>query len=538
METLIRDGTYLNNKHEENFVLALIKDLEHFLSKQEQINKQTQQVFFLPPLPPRFRFLTHQTVESVFFGRLATKSVGESDDRQTAIYCSFDSGPTRGQTRPLSAAAMKEEEKTTKKARKTGVAVYQPPHRRENSNLASTSDLKASVAKNDKNHEKIRNDSELRSPGSPSQGKVRRPDMVVYVPKARRSLEARCSSLALNQENLEFSKSSDHIEDGSSLKIAKEELTKSNTNENNKVSEKLIEVEDALIDSKTETLITIKEASASAAESGNNKSDLVASPTWKNFEKKSSRSRKTSFVPVEEQVNQPTFDPPKPLRKPSINYHGSEINEPSEVWRVEVSELYNGCADVSEPHGSSGYSSADSDKKEEIKGTIASLEEVDAEKLKLANEVFDSESRDFDQLDKKEEDDSWDIMFNDQGEPVKPEVLEELSMALGKTVEVNKPKVDYLSFVPSIADETQFDEELSHVVEFYDFSPSIKTEDLLVIFGGIRQHGGNASFEIKWVDDTHALGVFSSPAAANKKMAAKQREDAWEGHFSPNDPLS
>ena len=32
--------------------------------------------------------------------------------------------------------------------------------------------------------------------------KVRRPDMVVYVPKARRSLEARCSSLALNQENL------------------------------------------------------------------------------------------------------------------------------------------------------------------------------------------------------------------------------------------------------------------------------------------------------------------------------------------------
>lgn len=49
------------------------------------------------------------------------------------------------------------------------------------------------------------------------------------------------------------------------------------------------------------------------------------------------------------------------------------------------------------------------------------------------------------------------------------------------------------------------DDAYSHVVEIYDFPPEFKTQDLMNVLSAYK------NFEIKWVDDTHALGVFSSP---------------------------
>lgn len=45
------------------------------------------------------------------------------------------------------------------------------------------------------------------------------------------------------------------------------------------------------------------------------------------------------------------------------------------------------------------------------------------------------------------------------------------------------------------------------VIEIYDFPAEFKTSDLMNIFAAYR----NKNFQIKWVDDTHALGVFPSP---------------------------
>ncbi|XP_070815387.1 R3H and coiled-coil domain-containing protein 1 [Chaetodon trifascialis] len=53
-------------------------------------------------------------------------------------------------------------------------------------------------------------------------------------------------------------------------------------------------------------------------------------------------------------------------------------------------------------------------------------------------------------------------------------------------------------------------DEFRHVIEIYDFPALFKTDDLLDAFTEYSDGG----MKIKWVDNTHALGVFSSESAA------------------------
>ncbi|XP_022600730.1 R3H and coiled-coil domain-containing protein 1 [Seriola dumerili] len=53
-------------------------------------------------------------------------------------------------------------------------------------------------------------------------------------------------------------------------------------------------------------------------------------------------------------------------------------------------------------------------------------------------------------------------------------------------------------------------DEFRHVIEIYDFPPIFKTDDLLDAFTEYSDGG----MKIKWVDNTHALGVFSNESAA------------------------
>ncbi|KAM9757892.1 R3H and coiled-coil domain-containing protein 1 [Menidia menidia] len=53
-------------------------------------------------------------------------------------------------------------------------------------------------------------------------------------------------------------------------------------------------------------------------------------------------------------------------------------------------------------------------------------------------------------------------------------------------------------------------DDFRHVIEIYDFPAALKTENLLEAFAEYSDGG----MKITWVDDTHALGVFSSEAAA------------------------
>lgn len=76
------------------------------------------------------------------------------------------------------------------------------------------------------------------------------------------------------------------------------------------------------------------------------------------------------------------------------------------------------------------------------------------------------------------------------------------------SVTIEKPQSDYRSYQSRVELMTSgaADDEFSHVLEIYNFPAEFKTSDLYAVFSPYMKGG----FEIKWVDDTHALGVFSS----------------------------
>ncbi|PKK17006.1 hypothetical protein A306_00000223, partial [Columba livia] len=77
------------------------------------------------------------------------------------------------------------------------------------------------------------------------------------------------------------------------------------------------------------------------------------------------------------------------------------------------------------------------------------------------------------------------------------------------------PRFNYYGAEPAVPDLS--DAELPHVIEIYDFPSDFRTEDLMRVFCSYQKKG----FDIKWVDDTHALGIFSSPITARDALSTK-----------------
>lgn len=111
---------------------------------------------------------------------------------------------------------------------------------------------------------------------------------------------------------------------------------------------------------------------------------------------------------------------------------------------------------------------------------------------------------------------TWDMMFDDNGECLDPKLMEELTNSVG-SVTIEKPQSDYRSYQSRVEliMSGAADDEFSHVLEIYSFPAEFKTHDLCAVFSPYMKGG----FEIKWVDDTHALGVFSSALVAAEVLA-------------------
>ncbi|NXJ03862.1 R3HC1 protein, partial [Odontophorus gujanensis] len=82
-----------------------------------------------------------------------------------------------------------------------------------------------------------------------------------------------------------------------------------------------------------------------------------------------------------------------------------------------------------------------------------------------------------------------------------------------KDVSIERITLDYSSYGDAHVHEGDF----GHVTEIYDFSPSLKTEHLMEVFSDFQEGG----FKIQWVDDTHALGIFSSLSAASQALGRR-----------------
>ncbi|XP_040293031.1 coiled-coil domain-containing protein R3HCC1L isoform X2 [Bufo bufo] len=115
------------------------------------------------------------------------------------------------------------------------------------------------------------------------------------------------------------------------------------------------------------------------------------------------------------------------------------------------------------------------------------------------------------------EEEGWDSLFNDDGECVDPHHNQELT-SRGGGGEGDSPKKSRYNYYDYEPKESDMDDlELSHVIEIYDFPAEFKTEDLLRTFASYQKKG----FDVKWVDDTHALGVFASPITARDALSSK-----------------
>lgn len=76
---------------------------------------------------------------------------------------------------------------------------------------------------------------------------------------------------------------------------------------------------------------------------------------------------------------------------------------------------------------------------------------------------------------------------------------------------MHQAELDYTKFEPRIPDLSEA--EYGHVLEIYDFPAEFETKDLVTALSSCRDQ-----FNIKWVDDTHALAIFSTPFAATEAL--------------------
>ncbi|XP_053697774.1 nucleolar and coiled-body phosphoprotein 1 [Sabethes cyaneus] len=110
------------------------------------------------------------------------------------------------------------------------------------------------------------------------------------------------------------------------------------------------------------------------------------------------------------------------------------------------------------------------------------------------------------------EEDDWESIYDDNGDCLNPKLMEELTSAVGK-VSIEVPRTDYKLYQSKQAALNE--EEFPHVLEVSNFPVEFKTQDLMMLFSQYKESG----FDIKWVDDTHALAVFSSSKIAAEVLA-------------------
>ncbi|CAD5116000.1 DgyrCDS4935 [Dimorphilus gyrociliatus] len=137
------------------------------------------------------------------------------------------------------------------------------------------------------------------------------------------------------------------------------------------------------------------------------------------------------------------------------------------------------------------------------------------------NKIIEKESttnrereRETQELEKKstdenseDEGDSWDQHYDDYGNCLDADTAKDLSLAVGK-VTIQKPVFDYDNL--KTTDWNIGDKDCSHLIEIYDFPPTTNTGDIINVFRDYLKRG----FDLRWVDETHAIGVFTCKEAA------------------------
>lgn len=107
----------------------------------------------------------------------------------------------------------------------------------------------------------------------------------------------------------------------------------------------------------------------------------------------------------------------------------------------------------------------------------------------------------------KSNDSDWFDMYDDLGQSLDSTQKVKSSK---KVNEIDEKVIDYSKFEPH--SESLDNDEFAHILEISDFPVEFKNEN---IFSSIKEIIGHTNFDLKWVDDTHCLGVFANASIAS-----------------------
>ncbi|XP_056364667.1 R3H and coiled-coil domain-containing protein 1 isoform X2 [Oenanthe melanoleuca] len=421
---------------------------------------QHQRVLLFPPLSSRLRYLIHRTVENMEF--LSSFSVGEGWRRRTVICHSAVRLPTE--------TTSDQKPGTNPQARFWGRGGRGGPRLRPPGDPQSP---RASVGS-----------------GRITRPPRRRQDKALYVPKGTRKKE--------NWRERETPSEGDAAPGGENPKIP-------TGKDGGKQQQQLEEEEDAAKGSSEHPLSDEK-----VPPSGN------SSNSWEqeNWDRDCSHKLPPQEEPEPGHASTIPAEIPEFQRQENQNSRGLEPGESSHSWAQleEQSRSKSPAADPSRleeqnPPGNvlEGAGEAQADDPERIQGRRE--EEEDKEHSGVAEAL----SRSLDLA-------AGDTEGTRQSSLEEEECTAELLAEIVGNLRVKEISIQRISLECPSPGQAQLSEgELGHVTEIYDFPSSLRTEDLLGIFSDFHESG----FKIQWVDDTHALGIFSSPSTASQALGRR-----------------
>ncbi|XP_022218611.2 R3H and coiled-coil domain-containing protein 1 [Drosophila obscura] len=404
-------------------------------------------------------------------------------------------------------------------SKSNSVDLYRPPALRKNSSSEETAASNETPAETAAGTA-ISNSTSKESPSREQQSttrRERRPDRAVYVPRARRSqttppttsssataaTAAAATTTAATQSALpveaapvaEAKVNPSKPDDGNGqLKLTKK--TKSHR-ERKERSKKLISATEKPTQAETATVLVIAGNGTEARTENESNQDSTG-----NCDKEIMSSGQRTKPGSGNKPNSNGKQHPPPLRIEDVAASRTSNADEASKCDNDVRELQRASKEINRSNRRIMKQTFISDVLE-IPEKIELAPKAATRAKATAKPPGDSTTED----DDEEEEDDWENMFDESGDCLDPKILQELNDSVGKC-KIELPKMDYTVF--HIKQSLLNEEEFPHVLEVSNFPVEFKTPDLLMLFSQYKGSG----FDIKWVDDTHALAVFSSSRIA------------------------
>lgn len=111
---------------------------------------------------------------------------------------------------------------------------------------------------------------------------------------------------------------------------------------------------------------------------------------------------------------------------------------------------------------------------------------------------------------------SWDTLYDESGDCKNEKLIKELNKIIENKISIEVESLEPINYLKWCPKDVEIeDSALPHVIEIFDFPAQFKNEDII---DSLRICIGHTNFDLKWVDDTHCLGVFSTSNAAAEAL--------------------